>query len=237
MEGRPPPWEAPWPGPEAPPATSGWQQPPAVFGGVQLASWGSRAGAAALDTLLVVGIWIALIAPGVVITAATTADAVGVTLLVVGAVAALVVGFLYAPFFMQRSGVHNGQTLGKQWVGIRVVRVSGEPFGWGWALLREFVLKGIALGVAVEHRQRTHVLPARRGRHRALSRRLPLAALGRPEPRRARHDRRDPGDPGLAQAAAGLRRSVALAQIISSRAGPTPTITTGMPRKSEMNSR
>jgi uncharacterized RDD family membrane protein YckC len=148
MEGRPPPWEAAWPGPEAPPATSGWQQPPAVFGGVQLASWGSRAGAAALDTLLVVGIWIALIAPGVVITAATTADAVGVTLLVVGAAAALVVGLLYAPFFMQRSGLHNGQTLGKQWVGIRVVRVGGEAFGWGWGLLREVVLKGIALGVA-----------------------------------------------------------------------------------------
>jgi uncharacterized RDD family membrane protein YckC len=144
MEGRP----APWPGPEAPRATSGWQQPPAVFGGVELASWGSRAWAAALDALLVVGIWIALIAPGVVITAATTADAVGVTLLVVGAVAALVVGFLYAPFFMQRSGLHNGQTLGKQWVGIRVVRVGGEPFGWGWGLLREVVLKGIALGVA-----------------------------------------------------------------------------------------
>jgi uncharacterized RDD family membrane protein YckC len=128
--------------------TGGWQQPPAVFGGVQLASWGSRAGAAALDTLLVVGTWIALIAPGVVITAATTADAVGVTLLVVGAVAAFVAGFLYAPFFMQRSGLHNGQTLGKQWVGIRVVRVGGEPFGWGWGLLREVVLKGIALGVA-----------------------------------------------------------------------------------------
>jgi uncharacterized RDD family membrane protein YckC len=126
----------------------GWQQPPGVFGGVQLASWGSRAGAAALDTLLVVGIWIALIAPGVVITAATNADAVGVTLLVVGAMAALAIGILYAPFFMQRSGRRNGQTPGKQWVGIRVVRVRGEPFGWGWGLLREVVLKGIALGVA-----------------------------------------------------------------------------------------
>jgi uncharacterized RDD family membrane protein YckC len=157
----PPPGQAPWPAPEAPPgpagpqapppyppAPAGWQQPPAVFGGLALASWGTRAGAAVLDTLVVLGLWLTLIAPGVVITAATDADAVGVTLLIVGALAALVIGILYAPFFMQRSGPHNGQSLGKQWVGIRVVRVSGEPFGWGWGLLREFVLKGIALGVA-----------------------------------------------------------------------------------------
>jgi uncharacterized RDD family membrane protein YckC len=156
-EGNQPPWPAPEappaPGspqapPPYPPAPAGWQQPPAIFGGLPLASWGSRAGAAVLDILLVLGLWLALIAPGVVITAATDADAVGVTLLIVGALASLVIGVLYAPFFMQRSGPHNGQSLGKQWLGIRVVRVSGEPFGWGWALLREVVLKGIALGVA-----------------------------------------------------------------------------------------
>jgi uncharacterized RDD family membrane protein YckC len=84
----------------------------------------------------------------VVVTAATDADAVGVTLLIVGTLGSLAIGILYAPFFMQRVGPHNGQSLGKQWLGIRVVRVGGEPFGWGWGLLREFVLKGIALSVA-----------------------------------------------------------------------------------------
>jgi hypothetical protein len=38
-------------------------------------------------------------------------------------------------------------------------------------------------------------------------------------------------------AAAGRTRSAASVQIISSRPGPTPTITTGIPRKSLMNSR
>ena len=43
--------------------------------------------------------------------------------------------------------------------------------------------------------------------------------------------------PAAAQAAAGRTRSAAPVQIISSRAGPTPTITIGMPRKSLMKSR
>ncbi len=147
-----PPQQPPWPPPEAPgyyqPAPpGGWQQPP-MFGGLELAGWGSRAGAWAVDALLVVGVWLVLFVPGIVVAAATSADAVGIVLLVIGGLAALVIGLLYAPFFMQRSGERNGQTLGKQWLGIRVVRVSGEPMGWGWSLLREFVLKGVALSVA-----------------------------------------------------------------------------------------
>ena len=39
------------------------------------------------------------------------------------------------------------------------------------------------------------------------------------------------------QAAAGRTRSAAAVQIISSRPGPTPIITIGMPRNSEMKSR
>jgi uncharacterized RDD family membrane protein YckC len=101
-----------------------------------------------LDILVVTGVWIALLTPGVVVAAATDADVAAVILLIVGGLAALVLGILYGPFFMQRGGARNGQTPGKQWVGIRVVRVSGERFGWGWGLLREFVLKGIALSVA-----------------------------------------------------------------------------------------
>jgi uncharacterized RDD family membrane protein YckC len=139
------------PGPETPytpPAPAGWQQPPPSYGGLALAGWGARAGAWALDVLVVVGVWIVLLVPGTVVVAATNADVVAAILLIGGGLAALVIGILYAPFFMQRKDEHNGQSLGKQWVGIRVVRVSGEPFGWGWALLREFVLKGIALSVA-----------------------------------------------------------------------------------------
>jgi uncharacterized RDD family membrane protein YckC len=50
---------------------------------------------------------------------------------------------LYAPLLMIRQGERNGQTLGKQFVGIRVVRDTSEPFGFWWAVVREVVVKNI----------------------------------------------------------------------------------------------
>lgn len=135
------------PPPYPPPAPGGWQQPP-VFGGVELASWGSRAGAWLLDVLVLAGVWIVALVPGGVVVGVTNGGAAGVVLIILGSLVGLVIGILYAPFFMQRDGPRNGQTLGKQWVGIRVIRVGGEPMGWGWGLLREFVLKVLALSVA-----------------------------------------------------------------------------------------
>ena len=41
-----------------------------------------------------------------------------------------------------------GQTPGKQLVGIRVIKVSGEPSDWGHTFLREFVTKMILGGIA-----------------------------------------------------------------------------------------
>ena len=49
---------------------------------------------------------------------------------------------------MAREGAHNGQTWGKQIVGIRVVRDNGEPMDFGWSALREIVVKGLLFGVA-----------------------------------------------------------------------------------------
>src|SRR5215212_4588528 len=60
----------------------------------------------------------------------------------------LVVAFLYAPLLMAREGPRNGQTLGKQALGIRVIRDGGERMSFGWAALREIVIKGFAVGVA-----------------------------------------------------------------------------------------
>jgi uncharacterized RDD family membrane protein YckC len=119
-----------------------------MYGGLALAGWGSRAGAAALDALVLFGAWIVLLVPGIVLLAATSADVAGGVVLGIGGLVGIALAILYAPFFMQRDGERNGQTLGKQWVGIRVVRVSGERMGWGWGLLREVVLKGLALSVA-----------------------------------------------------------------------------------------
>jgi uncharacterized RDD family membrane protein YckC len=48
---------------------------------------------------------------------------------------------------MMRSGQRNGQTPGKQIVGIRVVRESNEPLTFGYSLLREFAVKQLLIGV------------------------------------------------------------------------------------------
>ena len=40
----------------------------------------------------------------------------------------------------------RGQTPGKQVVGIRVIRDNGEPSGWGYTFLREFVIKFLLIG-------------------------------------------------------------------------------------------
>ncbi len=50
---------------------------------------------------------------------------------------------LYAFPLLIRSDRRNGQTLGKQVLGIRVVREDAQPMGPGSALVREFVGKGL----------------------------------------------------------------------------------------------
>ncbi|MGH3995362.1 MAG: RDD family protein, partial [Pseudonocardiaceae bacterium] len=49
----------------------------------------------------------------------------------------------YAPLLMARQGERNGQTWGKQIVGIRAVRDNGQPFELGFGFLREFVVKNL----------------------------------------------------------------------------------------------
>ncbi len=41
----------------------------------------------------------------------------------------------------------RGQTPGKQIVGIYVIKDNGEASGWGYTFLREFVIKGILVGM------------------------------------------------------------------------------------------
>ncbi len=111
-----------------------------------LAGWGSRVGASLLDYVVLLVLLVVFLAPAAVLTAVSDGGAPGI-LLPIGALAFLVVLLLYASFFMQRDGEHNGQTLGKQWVGIRVVRVDGQPIGWRGALLREIAIKHFLFGV------------------------------------------------------------------------------------------
>ena len=135
--GQPPPgYEAPsqQPPPPGEPPPGYPAQPPAPQGtwaGKPLAGWWSRVGAALLDGLIV-GVPVAAIALAV-------DPLLGILL---GVTASLT----YYPLLMIRDGAVNGQTLGKQVVGIRVVRDSGEPFTYGPAALREFIVKYLLFG-------------------------------------------------------------------------------------------
>jgi uncharacterized RDD family membrane protein YckC len=139
------------PGPAGPTPPGGWQQPiprpGSLLANVALASWGSRVGATLLDALVLFVLLLVFAAPGTVLTAVSNGGALGIVLLVVGFLAYMLFALLYAAFFMRRDGRRNGQTLGKQWVGIRVIRTDGRPFDWGSALLRELVIKNLLFGV------------------------------------------------------------------------------------------
>src|SRR4051812_11221382 len=94
----------------------------------RLASWSSRVSAALLDGLLVL----------------TTALAIG---MLIGGPSILVVLLLvtcaYYAGSMARPGHPNGQTLGKQAAGIRVVRDDGAPVTLRTALERDVLYKGL----------------------------------------------------------------------------------------------
>jgi uncharacterized RDD family membrane protein YckC len=57
-------------------------------------------------------------------------------------------GLVYAPMLMAREGARNGQTLGKQALGIRVAREDGRPMSYGTAVLREWVAKTLVFQLA-----------------------------------------------------------------------------------------
>jgi uncharacterized RDD family membrane protein YckC len=111
-----------------------------------LAGWWARAGAQLIDGLIIgVG--------GVVLLIAITApfsvgffanDGVGFAALVVGlAIGVLcvtLVSLFYAPAVMART---NGKTLGRMATGIRVVRADGQPIDFGFAIVREVLVKAL----------------------------------------------------------------------------------------------
>jgi uncharacterized RDD family membrane protein YckC len=118
------------------------------------AGWWSRVGAALFD-LLVISIpaaVLALVLLGSVGAAFSADDDFGVATLVVGLIAYAGVFFavliLYGPLLMRRPGENNGQTWGKQLVGIRVVRTNGVPMDFTHSAIREALVKGLGLAFA-----------------------------------------------------------------------------------------
>jgi uncharacterized RDD family membrane protein YckC len=146
---------APPPGPQAPSyggpvPPGGWEQPIAQqapgWHGRPLASWGSRVAAYLIDGLIllipVVGLTVIIVA------VATGSGTAAWVTAILGFLAYLVVAFLYAPLLMAREGPRNGQTWGKQALGIRVIRDSGAQMNFGSAALREIVVKAFGVGLA-----------------------------------------------------------------------------------------
>ena len=132
-------------GPETPP--SGWQQPiaaPSGWEGKQLASWGSRVGATLLDWLiLLIPVTLLIV---LVVVVAFSSDVGGIVTAILSSLLYLVAVLFYAPTLMARQGEHNGQTWGKQIVGIRVVRDSGVQVDFGFGVVREVLVKGLLFG-------------------------------------------------------------------------------------------
>jgi uncharacterized RDD family membrane protein YckC len=138
----------PPPGAGGPPVTSA---PGALTGRRVLAGWWSRAGAQVIDGVIVgiggILLAIAIMAPFSILWFAD--EGAGLVGTIVGAMVAVVcvsvAALLYAPAMMART---NGQTLGRMVTGIRVVRANGEPMTFGFAMLREVVVKALLFGIA-----------------------------------------------------------------------------------------
>lgn len=63
------------------------------------------------------------------------------------AVVGLIVGLTYGPAFMTRAGERNGQTPGKQIVGLRTLKLDGSAMDLKTAIVRESLLKYLLGGI------------------------------------------------------------------------------------------
>jgi uncharacterized RDD family membrane protein YckC len=112
-----------------------------------LAHWWPRVGATLLDGLVVAPVNIALALSFHLFTVTHQLNASGTNVPTlhyhhpyVFLLFALVYMF-YTVILICRDGEHNGQTLGKQWVGLRVIRNDGQPVDLKTALMREGLVK------------------------------------------------------------------------------------------------
>ena len=135
-----------WAPPQAPPESewaTRWEPPvsPTGLPGGEPAGWWRRVGATLLDGLII-GVIAAII--GTVISTSLDASEDGATVIGIGL--GLAIAGVYYGLLMSREGEHNGQTWGKQATDIRVVRLDGERFTVGYALMRELLVKTILFG-------------------------------------------------------------------------------------------
>jgi uncharacterized RDD family membrane protein YckC len=104
----------------------------------QPAEWAQRAGAAVLDLVVRIGIWIVgMLIGAVAFVGGGEAGGAGLT---VGLIVGIVASVAYAPWMV---ATRNGQTLGHRATNTRVVRSDGSPLSAGGAIVREVIAKGI----------------------------------------------------------------------------------------------
>jgi|SRR5215203_732170 len=138
----------PPPGAGGPVAPAGTQQAP-VLGRFVLAGWWSRAGAQVIDGIIIGAIALVLFLPLGAAFGVGFADDSDATIwaavagLILWVFCVAVISLFYAPIFMART---NGKTLGRMVLNIRVVKASGERITFGYAMLREVVVKAIGFG-------------------------------------------------------------------------------------------
>ena len=153
------------PAPERPSTAPGYGSPPPpgaggpiapaysseVMGRYVLATWLSRVGAQLIDGLIIgIGALVLFLPIGAALGVAGASDSeTGIGAAIVGllfwVLCVTVIAVLYAPLMMART---NGKTLGRMAMNIRVVRTSGEPITFGFAMLREVAVKSIGFGIA-----------------------------------------------------------------------------------------
>jgi uncharacterized RDD family membrane protein YckC len=140
---------SPWTEPDAasPPVWAPPFEAPSVASrGLVLAGWWRRVGAQLIDGAIITALTLVLFVP---LGIGAFDDDPSVVALVLGFVVATliaaVIAVFYAPFLMART---NGQTVGRMATGIRVVRSDGGSLTFGWAMLREVVIKYLLVGLA-----------------------------------------------------------------------------------------
>ncbi len=120
-----------------------WQPPLGTRAGPpgRPAGWWRRAGAAIIDGLVVgvVGVALLLVLQGAIGASEDLSTAIA-------AFVGIVIGCFYYGNLMSREGEHNGRTWGMQVTEIRVVRIDGQQFTFGFALVREILVKQILFG-------------------------------------------------------------------------------------------
>lgn len=151
----PQPWAPPGqaqPGPEGIPGQGqvppgGWQTPATQqqqWVGAPLAGWWSRVGATVLDGLILLIPVIVLVV--IIVGVAAGSEAGAIVTAIIGFLSYFIATLFYAPVLMSRGGERNGQTFGKQALGIRVTRDNGQPFDMGAAFIRELAVKNLLFG-------------------------------------------------------------------------------------------